>query len=172
MSEEKVLEHAFARGEKSVRAARKPCRRGFGERSKGGAHHRRHGISSLIHNRLNCRWPGCAVGSMDRRVSISLFVLSQSRHLEHDERNACHSGAGKGSTRKYRHGLKVMGGGFTLSGGEPLMQDRFAVRLFSAAKAMGIHTALDTNGFLGERLTRRRIEPSRPGASGYQVVGP
>jgi pyruvate formate lyase activating enzyme len=54
---------------------------------------------------------------------------------------------------KYRHGLKVMSGGFTLSGGEPLMQDRFAVRLFAAAKAMGIHTALDTNGYLGSRLT-------------------
>jgi pyruvate formate lyase activating enzyme len=54
--------------------------------------------------------------------------------------------------RKYRHGLKVMSGGFTLSGGEPLMQDRFAVRLFAAAKEMGIHTALDTNGDLGNRL--------------------
>src|SRR6185295_4971832 len=32
--------------------------------------------------------------------------------------------------RKYRHGLKIMAGGFTLSGGEPLMQDRFVVRLF------------------------------------------
>src|ERR1700746_3715109 len=32
--------------------------------------------------------------------------------------------------RKYRHGLKLMSGGFTLSGGEPLMQDRFVVRLF------------------------------------------
>src|ERR1700749_2723955 len=39
---------------------------------------------------------------------------------------------------KYRHGLKVMSGGFTLSGGEPLMQDRFAVKLFTAAKEMGI----------------------------------
>ena len=37
---------------------------------------------------------------------------------------------------KYRAGLKIMKGGFTLSGGEPLMQDRFAVRLFSAAKQM------------------------------------
>jgi len=55
--------------------------------------------------------------------------------------------------RKYRHGLKVMGGGFTLSGGEPLMQDRFAVKLFTAAKAMGVHTALDSNGFYGDRLT-------------------
>src|SRR5215470_1535423 len=39
--------------------------------------------------------------------------------------------------RKYRHGLKVMSGGFTLSGGEPLMQDRFAVKLFRAARQMG-----------------------------------
>ena len=55
--------------------------------------------------------------------------------------------------RKYRAGLKVMSGGFTLSGGEPLMQDRFAVKLFTAAKEMGIHTALDTNGSLGARLS-------------------
>ena len=55
--------------------------------------------------------------------------------------------------RKYRHGLKVMNGGFTLSGGEPLMQDRFAVRLFAAARGMGIHTTLDTNGYYGARLT-------------------
>jgi pyruvate formate lyase activating enzyme len=54
--------------------------------------------------------------------------------------------------RKYRHGLKVMSGGFTLSGGEPLMQHRFAMKLFRAAKEMGVHTALDTNGFLGDRL--------------------
>jgi pyruvate formate lyase activating enzyme len=60
--------------------------------------------------------------------------------------------------QKYRHGLKVMAGGFTLSGGEPLMQDRFAVRLFTAAKAMEIHTTLDTNGFLGERLTDDELE--------------
>ena len=60
--------------------------------------------------------------------------------------------------RKYRHGLKVMSGGFTLSGGEPLMQHRFAVKLFTAAKAMGIHTALDSNGFYGDRLTDAELE--------------
>jgi len=54
---------------------------------------------------------------------------------------------------KYRTGLKTMSGGFTLSGGEALLQDRFAAKLFAAAKAMGIHTALDTNGHLGARLT-------------------
>nr|WP_245632259.1 pyruvate formate-lyase-activating protein [Edaphobacter aggregans] len=60
--------------------------------------------------------------------------------------------------RKYRHGLKIMSGGFTLSGGEPLMQDRFAVKLFTAAKSMGIHTALDTNGFFGNRLSDTELE--------------
>jgi pyruvate formate lyase activating enzyme len=60
--------------------------------------------------------------------------------------------------RKYRHGLKVMGGGFTLSGGEPLMQHRFAVKLFTAAKGMGIHTTLDTNGYYGERLSDDELD--------------
>jgi pyruvate formate lyase activating enzyme len=55
--------------------------------------------------------------------------------------------------RKYRHGLKVMSGGLTISGGEPLMQHRFVVKLFVAAKAMGVHTALDTNGYHGDRLS-------------------
>lgn len=59
---------------------------------------------------------------------------------------------------KYRHGLKVMSGGLTLSGGEALMQDRFAVRLFTAAKAMGVHTALDTNGHLGDRLSDDELQ--------------
>jgi pyruvate formate lyase activating enzyme len=60
--------------------------------------------------------------------------------------------------RKYRHGLKAMRGGFTLSGGEPLMQYRFAVKLLTAAKKMGIHTALDTNGWYGDRLTDEELE--------------
>ena len=59
---------------------------------------------------------------------------------------------------KYRQGLKTMAGGFTLSGGEALMQDRFAVKLFAAARAMGIHTALDTNGYYGDRLSDTELE--------------
>jgi len=59
---------------------------------------------------------------------------------------------------KYRHGLKVMSGGITLSGGEPLMQDRFVIKLLSAAKAMDVHTALETNGYLGERLSDEELE--------------
>ena len=33
------------------------------------------------------------------------------------------------------------------------MQDRFAVKLLAEAHKMGIHTALDTNGSLGDRLS-------------------
>ena len=55
--------------------------------------------------------------------------------------------------QKYAHGLIAMKGGFTLSGGEPLMQDRFAARLFEAVKNMGVHTAIETNGYYGDRLS-------------------
>ena len=54
---------------------------------------------------------------------------------------------------KYRHGLDVMSGGFTLSGGEPLMQHRFAVKLLAAARQLGIHTTIETNGFYGHKLS-------------------
>src|SRR5215813_2341069 len=60
--------------------------------------------------------------------------------------------------RKYRHGLQVMNGGLTLSGGGPLMQVRFVVRLFAAAKEMGVHTTIETNGYLGNRLTDAELE--------------
>jgi pyruvate formate lyase activating enzyme len=54
---------------------------------------------------------------------------------------------------QYKHDLKVMKGGLTISGGEPLLQHRFVIRLFDAAQKMGVHTALDTNGYRGDRLT-------------------
>ena len=54
---------------------------------------------------------------------------------------------------KYRHGLNVMSGGFTLSGVEPLMQHRFAVKLLAAAKQLGIHTTIETNGYYGDKLS-------------------
>lgn len=53
---------------------------------------------------------------------------------------------------QYRHGLHTMKGGLTISGGEPLMQDRFVLKLFAAAKKLGVHTALDSNGHFGDRL--------------------
>jgi pyruvate formate lyase activating enzyme len=51
----------------------------------------------------------------------------------------------------------AMKGGFTLSGGEPLMQDRFAARLLAAVKSMGVHTAIETNGYYADRLSDEEI---------------
>jgi pyruvate formate lyase activating enzyme len=59
--------------------------------------------------------------------------------------------------QKYANGLIAMKGGFTLSGGEPLMQDRFAARLFAAVKQMGVHTAIETNGYYGDHLSDEEI---------------
>jgi pyruvate formate lyase activating enzyme len=53
---------------------------------------------------------------------------------------------------QYRHSLRTMKGGLTVSGGEPLMQHHFLLKLFAAVQKLGVHTALDTNGYLGERL--------------------
>lgn len=55
--------------------------------------------------------------------------------------------------RRYRGVFRATGGGLTLSGGEVLMQPAFAARMLRGAKEMGIHTALDTSGFLGINAT-------------------
>jgi pyruvate formate lyase activating enzyme len=59
---------------------------------------------------------------------------------------------------KYRHALKVMSGGFTLSGGEPLMQHRFAVKLLAASKRIGLHTAMETNGYFADKVTDGELD--------------
>jgi len=55
--------------------------------------------------------------------------------------------------KQYHHALRTMKGGLTISGGEPLLQKRFLLRLFAAAKDLEVHTALDTNGYYGNRLS-------------------
>jgi pyruvate formate lyase activating enzyme len=49
--------------------------------------------------------------------------------------------------------LRAMGGGLTISGGEPLVQVGFTRGLLAAAKRMGLHTAIETSGFLGDRAS-------------------
>ncbi|MDQ8192997.1 pyruvate formate-lyase-activating protein [Coraliomargarita sp. SDUM461004] len=44
-------------------------------------------------------------------------------------------------------------GGLTLSGGEPLMQPDFVEAMFTLAKEAGIHTTLDTSGFVGHKAS-------------------
>lgn len=52
---------------------------------------------------------------------------------------------------KQKDMLKSMKGGVTLSGGEPLSQPEFVKAVFKGCKMMGIHTAIDTSGFVGQR---------------------
>ena len=47
--------------------------------------------------------------------------------------------------------LRAMGGGLTISGGEPLVQLGFTRGCSPRPSEMGLHTALDTSGFLGHR---------------------
>jgi pyruvate formate lyase activating enzyme len=47
--------------------------------------------------------------------------------------------------------LRSLGGGLTISGGEPMVQLAFTRRIFAGAKEMGLHTAIETSGFLGDR---------------------
>lgn len=59
--------------------------------------------------------------------------------------------------RRYEKVLKATGGGLTISGGEPLLQAPFVERIFHEAKKLGIHTALDTSGFLGMRASNELL---------------
>ncbi|HEY5652935.1 MAG TPA: pyruvate formate-lyase-activating protein [Pontiella sp.] len=50
--------------------------------------------------------------------------------------------------RKYKNFMRVSGGGVTLSGGEPLSRTRFVEALLTLCRAEGIHTVVDTSGFV------------------------
>jgi pyruvate formate lyase activating enzyme len=54
---------------------------------------------------------------------------------------------------RYATIMKVTGGGLTVSGGEPLLQAKFVMNVFKRCNDLGIHTALDTAGLLGSRLS-------------------
>src|SRR5712672_1335966 len=47
--------------------------------------------------------------------------------------------------------IQALGGGLTISGGEPMVQLAFTKRILAGARRMGLHTAIQTSGFLGDR---------------------
>lgn len=59
---------------------------------------------------------------------------------------------------RYQDLFKATGGGITFSGGESMMQAAFVSRVFRAAKEMGVHTCLDTSGFLNRNYTDEMID--------------
>jgi pyruvate formate lyase activating enzyme len=48
--------------------------------------------------------------------------------------------------------LRALDGGLTISGGEPMVQLAFTRRILAGAKKMGLHTAIETSGYLGDRV--------------------
>ena len=59
---------------------------------------------------------------------------------------------------RYAPVLRATHGGLTVSGGEPLLQNAFLGRMLSYAKELGLHTAVDTSGFLGARASDALLE--------------
>ena len=53
--------------------------------------------------------------------------------------------------------LRSLDGGLTISGGEPLVQLAFTQQILAGAKQLGLHTAIETSGFLGERLDEKYL---------------
>lgn len=50
--------------------------------------------------------------------------------------------------RRYMPYMKLSKGGVTVTGGEPLLQIEFVTELFKELKKIGIHTAIDTSGYI------------------------
>jgi pyruvate formate lyase activating enzyme len=59
---------------------------------------------------------------------------------------------------QYRHELKTMRGGLTISGGEPLLQNKFVLKVFRGVRQAGVHTTIETNGLFGERLSDEDLQ--------------
>jgi len=57
--------------------------------------------------------------------------------------------------KSFAPALRSLDGGLTISGGEPMVQMEFTRRVFAGAKDMGLHTAIETSGFLGDKVDDR-----------------
>lgn len=57
-----------------------------------------------------------------------------------------------GRLKTFAPALQALGGGITISGGEPMVQMAFTKGILAGAKEMGLHTAIETSGFLGDRI--------------------
>lgn len=56
--------------------------------------------------------------------------------------------------QRYRSYMRASGGGVTVTGGEPLMQPDFVQEIFRRCKELGIHTALDTSGYVNINVAK------------------
>ncbi len=59
---------------------------------------------------------------------------------------------------KYKSYMKFSKGGITLTGGEPLLQVDFLIELFKKCKADGMHTAIDTSGYVFNEKVKELLD--------------
>ncbi len=59
---------------------------------------------------------------------------------------------------RYADFMHKTGGGITISGGEPLMQQDFVTEIFKGCKAAGLHTTLDTSGCFGKNVASELLD--------------
>lgn len=76
---------------------------------------------------LYCHNPDCRTPNGGKEVTVSELMADIS---------------------KYRSYMEFSGGGVTITGGEPLMQPEFTREIFRRCQELGIHTALDTSGYV------------------------
>lgn len=60
--------------------------------------------------------------------------------------------------KKYLSYINFSGGGITVTGGEPTLQAEFVCEVFKLAKKLGIHTAVDTSGFVDKDKVEELLE--------------
>ncbi|MBP0012668.1 MAG: pyruvate formate lyase-activating protein [Roseofilum sp. SBFL] len=59
---------------------------------------------------------------------------------------------------KYRSYFQFSGGGVTVTGGEPLMQPEFVKEIFQRCRQIGVHTALDTSGYINVEMAKSVLD--------------
>lgn len=59
---------------------------------------------------------------------------------------------------RYQAVFNATGGGLTVSGGEAMMQPKFVLNLFKQVHLRGVHTTLDTSGFLGTAFSDQDLK--------------
>lgn len=76
---------------------------------------------------LYCHNPDCRHPELGKEVTVDELIVD---------------------IKKYRSYMQFSGGGLTITGGEPLMQPEFITEVFRRCQQIGIHTALDTSGYV------------------------
>jgi pyruvate formate lyase activating enzyme len=57
--------------------------------------------------------------------------------------------------KSFAPAIKALDGGITISGGEPMVQMEFTRHILEGAKELGLHTAIETSGYLGDKVDDR-----------------